>query len=96
MSALPSLAVGTGCRVHMRDDPRRFLINNLAEIYEFWVPLVRAITLPPDILYTNGRILEAFRVLHKAMMRAENHPLLERLTSVRLDTMLTSLAKTIG
>lgn len=96
MSAPASSTVGAGCRVHMREDPRKFLIDNLAEIYEFWVPLVCATTLPPDILHTDERILQAFRVLHDAMTRAENRPLLERLTSVRLDTMLTSFAKTIG
>ena len=60
------------------------------------MPLLRVTTLPPDNLHTDERILEAFCVLHEAMTRAENQPLLKRVTSVRLDTVLTSLAKTIG
>lgn len=96
MNNTPPPIVDTVCRVHMREDPRKFLIDNLAEIYTFWVPLVRATTLPPDILYTDERIAQAFRVLHDAMTWAPIRPFFKRLALLRPDTMLTSLARTIG
>ncbi|KAI0165303.1 hypothetical protein GGR52DRAFT_103301 [Hypoxylon sp. FL1284] len=77
----------------IRGDAKRYFVDNLEEIFNFWTLLLSKTTLPPDTRSTDPSVAAALCELDQTI--ASSNPLAARLGSVQFTRFIASLQQRI-
>ncbi|KAI0388331.1 hypothetical protein F5Y17DRAFT_453259 [Xylariaceae sp. FL0594] len=77
------------------DESARFITDHCVSLLQLYLPLLAQTTLPANILSTDQRVMNAFRVLHETIIR-ENNSILARLAYIQLDKVFTAVETSIA
>ncbi|KAH8743793.1 hypothetical protein F5883DRAFT_512125, partial [Diaporthe sp. PMI_573] len=80
----------------IKHDAETFFAENMEGFYEFWLRLLVQTTFPPNIRFTDRRVLDAFRAVDSIITSRDNAYPLSRLAYVRLANMTVSLKEIIA
>jgi hypothetical protein len=81
----------------VRDDAKVFFFENYESILQFWVSLLREITLPSNITSTDKAVLSAFQAIDRIILtKKDTVALVSRLAYVLLPELLLNLKSIVA
>lgn len=80
----------------IKHDAEAFFREHIEEFYKFWLSLLDRTAFPPNVTFTDRRVVDAFKAVDNAITSRDNTYLLSRLAYVRLASMIASLKEIIA